>query len=167
MAPRVDSAEQALHLVTSTRYPPTGTRGVALMNRAAAFGRRSGGPGKIDELLLVVAQVESPQAVAAAPDIAAIDGVDVLFVGPSDLSHSLGCFGQFDDQRYVGAVKAVAEACRAAGKAAGVLAGSPENAERYLEEGYRFVGVSGDAGFVASGAASAAAGLRARVRRAP
>lgn len=160
MAPRVDSAEEARRVVSSTRYPPAGTRGVALMNRAAGFGSRVGALNEADDLVLVVVQIESPTAVADAKAIAAVDGVDVLFVGPSDLSHSLGCFGRFDEERYRDAVAAVASACRDAGKAAGVLAGTPADAAGYLEQGYRFVGVSGDGGFLAKGAAAVATALR-------
>ncbi len=160
MAPRVDSADQARLVVSSTRYPPAGTRGVALMNRAAGFGARVGMLRQADEMVLVVVQIESPAAVADARAIAGVEGVDVLFVGPSDLSHALGCFGRFDDERFAEAVHAVAAACRESGKTAGVLAGSPADAQRYLAEGYRFVGVSGDGGFLAKGAAAAAAELR-------
>lgn len=161
MAPRVDTAAQAQAVVSATRYPPAGTRGVALMNRGAAFGARPGSFTDTDDLVLVVVQIESAEALGAAEAIAAVDGVDVLFVGPSDLSHALGCFGRFDEPAYVDGVRTVAEACRSAGKAAGVLAGSAAAAERYLSEGYRFVGVSGDSGFLRMGAATAASELRA------
>ncbi len=162
MAPRVDDADQARRVVAASRYPPAGTRGVALMNRAAGFGSRVGAMTDADGLVLVVAQIESPHGVAAARAIASVDGVDVLFVGPSDLSHALGCFGRLDDPAYAGALRAVVDACDAQGKAAGVLAASPEDAERYLAEGYRFVGVSGDGGFLARGAGAAASELRRR-----
>ena len=158
MAPRVDSADQAREVVGATRYPPAGNRGVALMNRGAAFGARTGMLGEAPGLTLVVVQIES---VGALDAIAAVEGVDVLFVGPSDLSQALGCFGRFDDPAYADGVRAVAAACRSAGKTAGVLAGSAADAERYLALGYRFVGVSGDGGFLAKGAAAAAADLRA------
>lgn len=163
MAPRVDTPAQARAVVAATRYPPAGNRGVALMNRGAAFGARAGSFASTEELVLVIAQIESPEALGAVDAIAAVDGVDVLFVGPSDLSHALGCFGKFDDPTYVDGVRAVAKACRSNGKAAGVLAGSATDAERYLSEGYRFVGVSGDGGFLAKGAALAARELRVRV----
>ena len=151
-------------MVAATRYPPAGTRGVALMNRGARFGSAQGALGEADDLVLVVAQVESAGALSAVHEIAHVEGVDVLFVGPSDLSHSLGSFGRFDEPAYVEGVRAVAGACRAAGKAAGVLAGGAADAERYLDEGYRFVGVSGDGGFLAKASAAAAADLRRRVR---
>ena len=159
MAPRVDSADQARAVVRATRYPPAGSRGVALMNRGAAFGARAGMFADTDDLVLVVVQIESVDALESLDEIAAVEGVDVLFVGPSDLSQVLGCFGRFDEPAYAHSIDAVAKACRAAGKAAGVLAGSVADAERYLGLGYRFVGVSGDGGFLAKGAAAAAAEL--------
>ncbi len=162
MAPRVDSADQARAVVTATRYPPAGSRGVALMNRGVAFGARPGMLADVEDLVLVVVQIESVDALGSLDAIAAVDGVDVLFVGPSDLSQALGCFGRFDEAIYADAVHAVAAACRSAGKAAGVLAGSVAEAGRYLALGYRFVGVSGDGGFLAKGAATAAAELRSR-----
>ena len=159
MAPRVDSADQARAVVRATRYPPAGSRGVALMNRGAAFGARAGMFADTDDLVLVVVQIESVDALESLDESAAVEGVDVLFVGPSDLSQVLGCFGRFDEPAYAHSIDAVAKACRAAGKAAGVLAGSVADAERYLGLGYRFVGVSGDGGFLAKGAAAAAAEL--------
>ena len=162
MAPRVDTADQARAVVGATRYPPAGNRGVALMNRGAGFGARTGMLGEAAALTLVVVQIESVGALRALDAIAAVEGVDVLFVGPSDLSQALGCFGRFDEPAYADGVRAVVAACRSAGKTAGVLAGSAADAERYLALGYRFVGVSGDGGFLAKGAAAAAADLRAR-----
>ena len=167
MVPRVDEAGQARSVVEATRYPPRGTRGVALMNRGAAFGARAATLTSADDLVLVVVQVESARALTFVEEIATVDGVEVLFVGPSDLSLALGCFGDFEDPRYVEAVRAVAGACASAGKTAGVLAASPADAGRYLAEGYRFVGVSGDGGFVGKGAAAAATGLRDRCGRSP
>jgi 4-hydroxy-2-oxoheptanedioate aldolase len=133
--------------------------------RAGCLSCRGASLAEADGLVLVVVQVESPRGVEAAGEIAGVEGVDVLFVGPADLSHALGCFGRFDDPAFVAAVRSVADACRAAGKAPGVLASSPEDAERYLAEGYRFVGVSGDGGFLARAASAAAAALRARAGR--
>jgi 2-keto-3-deoxy-L-rhamnonate aldolase RhmA len=130
------------------------------MNRGVAFGARAGTLADTDELVLVIVQIESVGALGSLDEIAAVEGVDVLFVGPSDLSQVLGCFGRFDEPAYAESIQAVAEACRAAGKTAGVLAGSVADAERYLGLGFRFVGVSGDGGFLAKGATAAAAALR-------
>ena len=164
VAPRVDSPEQARLVVAGTRYPPDGTRGVALMNRAAGFG--TGGAAALaraGEHIVTVLQVESAAALGALDEIASVRGADVLFVGPADLSYSLGIFGRLSDPVFVDALRAVAKVAENHGKVAGVLAGTPEEAEGYLEEGYRFVGIGGDGGFLAKGATAAAAELRDRV----
>lgn len=162
MAPRVESPAQAERVVAGTRYPPAGTRGVALMNRGAGFGAAADLEASAEQILLVV-QIETAAGVGAAASVAATDGVDVLFVGPADLSHSLGVFGRFDDDAFRSAVRTVAHAAEQHGKTPGVLAGSAEDADRYLAEGYRFVGISGDGGFLAKGARLAATSLRARL----
>jgi 2-dehydro-3-deoxyglucarate aldolase/4-hydroxy-2-oxoheptanedioate aldolase len=92
--------------------------------------------------------------------IAAIDGVDVLFVGPADLSHSLGVPGQFSDATYQQALKSVVAACRANGKAAGILLYDHTSFGPHLELGFTFVGLGADASFVVSGAKAALAAAR-------
>jgi 2-dehydro-3-deoxyglucarate aldolase/4-hydroxy-2-oxoheptanedioate aldolase len=91
-----------------------------------------------------VIQIESAAAVEAAGEFAALDGVDVLFVGPADLTHALGVRGQIDHPTFLAAVERVAEATRSAGKGAGVLIWRPEDARPYAERGYTFFALSGD-----------------------
>ena len=153
MVPRVDLPEQAREAVSFMRYPPDGTRGLALSTRGAGLGElRHDDVRGINRRILGVIQVESPSAVAHAAEIAAIDGVDVLFVGPTDLSHSLGVPGQFDDPRYLDALRAVTAATEAAGKAAGILLYDTAVLARHRELGFRFIGLGADGAFVASGA---------------
>ena len=104
MVPRVDSVEQAREAIAGLHYPPKGTRGLAQMNRACEFGAtfRDYMVAAADKLLGIV-QIESPSAVRQAGEIAAIDAVDVLFVGPSDLSHSMGIFGQTEHPFFLNA----------------------------------------------------------------
>lgn len=162
VVPRVDSADQARAVVAAMRYPPQGTRGVAAMNRAAGFGSRTTELiADQGESLVAVVQVESEAAIRAVGDVAAVEGVDVVFVGPADLSHGLGVFGDYDHPRFRDAVSEVAVAAAKHGKAAGTLVGSPEEAARYAELGYRFLGVGGDSGHLATGARSVAQALRA------
>ena len=96
MLPQVRTVAEARDGVSWMRYPPAGVRGVALFTRGAGYGAvdHPDVAARVNESLLGVFQVESPEAVAAADDLAAIDGVDVLFVGPADLSHSMGIPGQ-------------------------------------------------------------------------
>jgi 2-dehydro-3-deoxyglucarate aldolase/4-hydroxy-2-oxoheptanedioate aldolase len=155
MIPRLDTVEQVRDAMSWMRYPPDGIRGLALSTRGA--GQSSVAHAdvqRLNALPLGIVQVESPIAVKNAEAMAAMDGVDVLFVGPTDLSHSLGVPGQFQDATYVAALDSVADACRAHGKAAGILLRGAEDVPAHLDRGYRFIGLGSDGGWVAKGASS-------------
>jgi 4-hydroxy-2-oxoheptanedioate aldolase len=153
MVPRVDLPEQAREAISFMRYPPEGTRGLALSTRGAGLGELGHADVReINRRILGVIQIESPSAVEHAAEIAAIDGVDVLFVGPTDLSHSLGVPGRFDDPRYLDALHTVIAAAEAAGKAAGILLYDAAVLPRHRELGFRFIGLGADGAFVTSGA---------------
>ena len=107
-------------------------------------------------------QVESAVAVEAADDIAAIDGVDVLFIGPADLSHDLGIPGEFANARFIGALDRVATAASAHGKAAGILLQDASEVPAYLARGYRFLGIGSDYGQIAEGRPRASSGRHRR-----
>jgi 2-dehydro-3-deoxyglucarate aldolase/4-hydroxy-2-oxoheptanedioate aldolase len=161
MVPRVETVAEVEEILPWLRYAPDGTRGLALTTRGAGLG--DVGHADIaarNATVLGIFQVESPRAVAEAPAIAALDGVDVLFVGPTDLSHSMGVPGRFEDAGFVAALRAVVDATEAAGKAAGILLRSPADLGRYLDMGYRFIGIGSDLNYVIDGA-RAAAGARA------
>ena len=154
--PRLDSAAEAREAVSFLRYPPDGVRGVALLTRGARLG--SVGHARIADVnrdIVGIVQVESAGTLRDAREIAAIDGVDVLFVGPADLSHSLGLPGQFADERYRAALGTVVAACREHGKAAGILLYDHASFAPHLELGFTFVGLGADASFVAEGARAA------------
>lgn len=152
MVPWINSGAEAKQAVAAMRYPPAGIRGVASMSRACSFGidfdeyfgRAQGG-------LLLLAQIETRQAVAAAEEIAATDGVDVLFIGPLDLSVSLGIVRQFDHADLTAARAAVVSACRKHGKAAGILITKERDIAPMVAEGFTFVGVSSDGALIAQG----------------
>ncbi|MFL5675788.1 MAG: HpcH/HpaI aldolase family protein [Chloroflexota bacterium] len=153
MVPRVDTPDQAREAISFMRYPPDGTRGLALSTRGAGLGERVHGDVRsINAQIIGVIQIESPSAVEHAAEIAAIEGVDVLFVGPTDLSHSLGVPGGFDDPGYLDAITHVAAVAEAAGKAAGILLYDVTTTARHRELGFRFIGLGADAGFIAAGA---------------
>ena len=107
-----------------------------------------------------IVQIESPSALDAADDFAATDGVDVLFVGPADLSHSLGIPGQFANPRYQDALRHVVAACRAHGKAPGILLYDHASFKPHLELGFTFVGIGADVSFVNEGIKAALAAAR-------
>lgn len=152
MVPYVSSAEEARQAVSSMRYPPRGIRGVAKLNRGSAFGsdfedyfERS------HELLLTVVQIETQQALDEIDEIAAIDGVDVLFIGPLDLSVNLGIPQQFDNPTFLAAREKVSKAAEKAGKAAGILLLNAGQLEDTVNAGFTFVALGSDGGLVAAG----------------
>jgi 4-hydroxy-2-oxoheptanedioate aldolase len=166
VVPRLNSAAEAREAVTFLRYPPAGGRGVALRVRGADLGGVTHDRvGEVNQRIVGIVQIESPGALADADAIAAIDGVDVLFVGPADLSHSLGVPGKFNDPLYRKALETVVAACRAHGKAAGILLYDTAVIPAYLELGFRFVGIGADAAFVADGAARALATVRGSIAK--
>ena len=146
MVPRVDSVEHARAAVAHLRFPPEGDRGVSYMNRGADFG--AGGARDV----LCVIQVETRGAVEQARELATLDSVDVLFVGPADLGAAIGRDAVAD------ATEVVLRACEAAGKAAGLFTRERADAERALEQGFRFVALASDSYFLAEAARGAAAG---------
>lgn len=156
MIPRVDVPEQAREAISFMRFPPDGVRGLALSTRGAGLGERSHPEVHgINEHLIGVIQIESPSAVDHAAEIAAIDGVDVLFIGPADLSHSLGVPGEFDHPAYLTALERVVAAAEGEGKATGILLRDAAALPRHLELGFRFIGLGSDGAFIADGARDA------------
>ena len=161
MVPRLDSADQAREAISFLRYPPAGIRGVATRVRGAGLGAVAHADvQRLNERVVGIIQIESVGGLRDADEIAAIDGVDVLFVGPADLSHSLGIPGQFGHADYVGALERVVAACRAHGKAAGILVYDTAVVPRHLELGFTFVGIGADGAFVADGAQRFLAAVR-------
>jgi 4-hydroxy-2-oxoheptanedioate aldolase len=145
MFPRIDNDDQARDAVAAMQYPPDGVRGVALANRACEFGSayRPYMQTAADSLLCVV-QIETESSLRNVEDIASVEGVDVLFIGPSDLSQSLGIFGEFSNPIYVSAVQRIAAAAHEYRKALGILLPKPEDFEFYHELGFRFIGSGAD-----------------------
>ncbi|MEX1168808.1 MAG: aldolase/citrate lyase family protein [Chloroflexota bacterium] len=153
MIPRVDLPEQAREAISFMRFPPDGVRGLALSTRGAGLGERDHADVRgINEHLVGIIQIESPSAVEHAVEIAAIDGVDVLFVGPADLSHSLGIPGQFDHPDYLASLERVVAAAEGHGKATGILLRDAGPLPRHLDLGFRFIGLGSDAAFLTDNA---------------
>jgi 4-hydroxy-2-oxoheptanedioate aldolase len=154
MLPQLQSAAEVREAVRYLRYPPVGQRGVALRTRGADMGALSHGEVSrvVNERVVGIVQVEAAGAVADADEIAALPEVDVLFVGPADLSHNLGVPGQFDHPTYLGALDAVVTACRAHGKAAGILIYDAAALPRHVELGFQFIGLGSEGSYVSAGA---------------
>jgi 2-keto-3-deoxy-L-rhamnonate aldolase RhmA len=160
MLARVESAEEVRAAVRHLRYPPEGDRGVATYNRVYDFGLRPERLATANDGIAGVVQIESRRAADVVAGIAAVPGVDVLFVGPRDLSTDLGCPGRFDHPDFVAALDQVLAAAKDAGIAAGILAGDAAQAAAYRDLGFRFVGVGSDASLLARAAADAVTRLR-------
>ena len=157
LVPMVDSAEQAAQLVRAVRYPGGGVRGVgASLARSSRWNRVDDYLHTASATVSLTVQIESASAVAAVAEIAAVDGVDALFVGPADLAASMGVLGQQSHPDVVAAVLASIEAGRAAGKPVGVNAFVPDDAERYLAAGASFVAVGADVAILARASESLA-----------
>ena len=163
MIPRLETATEVADTLSWMRFPPAGIRGVALPNRGGGYGEIGHAElaARVNENILGVFQVESPAAVEAADELAAIDGVDVLFVGPADLSHAMGIPGRFDEPSFVAALDRVVAACRAHGKGAGILLKDGASVAASRAQGFDFIGVGSDSSFVVSGARTQLADARA------
>ena len=160
MFPRIDTAADAKAAVAAMRYPPDGVRGVAFSNRAGGYGSNFRPYMAGSLALITVVQIESPAAVENVDAIAAIDGVDVLFVGPSDLSHSMGMLGNFEHPDFVAAIRRTAAAASAHGKQCGILLPSPKDFKKYYDLGYRFIASGSDAVLLNNAARALVEGIR-------
>jgi 4-hydroxy-2-oxoheptanedioate aldolase len=153
MFPQLQKAEEADLAVKLMYYPPKGIRGMAKSVRAHAFGRNSADYiSGLENNLISIIQIETVQAVEDIDAIAATPGVDVLFVGPSDLSLAYGIFGQLHHPVYQRAIRDVASAAKKNGKMAGALLQDPEEHAMYYDLGYRFLACGADGYFVSKGA---------------
>lgn len=150
LVPMVSSADEARAAVEAVRYPPRGRRGVgSALARSARWNRVDDYLTRADEHVSLFVQIETADAVAAAAEIAAVDGVDGVFVGPSDLAASMGLLGQQTHPEVVAAVHRAFDAVRAAGKPVGVNAFDPAAARAYVDAGAAFVLVGADVAILA------------------
>lgn len=163
VVPHVDTAKQARAIADAFRYPPQGTRSWG--GSPAVYGYlappMAEAQAAINNEILIVVMVESPEAVENAFDVAAVDGIDVLLIGSSDLTSALGIAGQMSHEKLVDAYAEVGAACRKHGKVLGMggISGE-EDAARYVGMGARFITSGSDHGFLVSGAAARAEFLR-------
>ncbi|WP_166879520.1 MULTISPECIES: aldolase/citrate lyase family protein [unclassified Salinibacterium] len=158
LVPMVSSAEQAEEIVRAVRYPPRGVRGVgSALARSARWNRVEDYLTEADRYLSLFVQIETIGGVEAAAEIAAVDGVDGVFVGPSDLAASMGVIGQQTHPDVVAAVLRAFDAVRSAGKPVGVNAFDPAVAQSYLDAGAAFALVGADVSMLARGSEGLAA----------
>lgn len=151
LIPFIESADEARRAVAATRYPPAGTRGVSVSQRSNRFGSVPGYFEGINEEICVMVQIESRKGVAAAAEIAAVDGVDGLFIGPSDLAAGFGHLGNANHPEVQQAMAEIFAAAKAVGKPIGTLAPVEADARRYMAQGATFVAVGSDLGVFRAG----------------
>ena len=150
-------------LVRATRYPPAGIRGVgSALARSARWNRVDHYLSHANEHVSLVVQIESADAVEHADEIAAVDGVDAIFVGPADLAASMGVIDQQTHPDVTAAVHRVFEAARATGTPVGVNAFDPQVADAYLAAGADFVAVGADVTLLARGSTALVERFRTR-----
>ncbi|MCY0905136.1 HpcH/HpaI aldolase family protein [Arthrobacter sp. H14-L1] len=152
LIPMVHTADDAAAAVSGTRYPPLGVRGVgSALARSARWNRIPDYLSRAAETITVMVQIESAQAVENAAGIVAVDGIDAVFIGPSDLAASMGLLGQQEHPDVIAAVEHCIKVAKAAGKPVGVNAFGRETARRYVAAGVDFILVGADVALLARG----------------
>ncbi len=144
MVPFVDTVEDARRAVSCVKYPPEGNRGFAAVVRASGYGTVKDYGTRANASTFTIIQLETPRAVAALEDIAAVPGVDALFLGPGDLSSAMGHIGNILHPEVQAVIRDVATRCRAAGIPCGIVGPTPDVVNSFLEMGYAFVAVASD-----------------------
>jgi 4-hydroxy-2-oxoheptanedioate aldolase len=150
MVPRLDSVEQARDSIRHLRYPPYGDRGVATYNRACRWGMDRAPLTASEQETVGIIQIETADALENVEDIAAQEGVDIVFVGPLDLSYALGVPLQLDSNVFQEALQRVVSAAQLHNKAAGILAVDGVSAAKYVRQGFRFVAIGSDSTIMAA-----------------
>jgi 4-hydroxy-2-oxoheptanedioate aldolase len=159
LVPMVDTAEQAQALVRAMRYPPEGIRGMGGA-RASRWGRYPGYAKEANDRVCLLVQAESREALANLDAIAAVEGVDGVFIGPADLSASMGHVGNSDHPEVQAAIEDAFKRIARAGKAAGILTPNEALARRYLELGALFVAVGLDTNLLVRSTSALAASFK-------
>jgi len=139
MVPQVNTPDEARAVVAACRYPPRGIRGAAGGTRAASYGLDLGYYDRAADELVIIVQIETPQAVENAAAIAAVDGVDVVFIGPRDLSANIGKLNKMDDPELRALIAKVEEATLKSGKALGTVAPTGALAKQLFARGYSVI----------------------------
>ena len=159
MFPFVENADDARRAVASTRYPEPGesdpgargtrgTRGFAAMHRASRYATAGDYGKRANEGIFRMIQLETPAAIERLEEIAAVDGVDALFMGPGDLSSAMGQIGNIAHPEVQAALKDAAVRAKKIGKPIGIVGPTPEMVQQFIEYGYSYVAVASDMGMM-------------------
>ncbi|RJX32544.1 MAG: hypothetical protein C4525_10715 [Desulfarculus sp.] len=162
LVPMVDEPAQAREVLRHAKYPPQGNRGLALRRAHSLFRKVSAAEylAQANAETFIAVQAETAQAVENAAAIAAVEGVDAIFVGPMDLSVNLGLSGQTGHPRLVEAVQKVAAGCAKTGVAPGLLTASAPETVAWIQKGIRFIAYGSDVTLLADGAAAAISAIK-------
>ncbi|MCY1667524.1 HpcH/HpaI aldolase family protein [Rhizobium sp. SL86] len=161
LVPRVSTAAQAQAAVMATRYPPVGERGVG-PGRASAYGYRIPDYLKAaNESLVLAIQVETAEGLANIEEIVKVEGVDVIFIGPGDLSVSINAMGPAGAEKLNAAIETITSTARAAGKAVGIFRPSADDVGKWANAGISFFMLASDTMFLGASLAAGAAVARA------
>jgi 4-hydroxy-2-oxoheptanedioate aldolase len=144
IVPQIGSLAEAERAVKAARFAPEGNRGANPFVRAADYSGRLEWFAEANRDVAVLLMIEGVGGLEAASDIVAVPNLDGIFIGPMDLSHALGVPGQMGDSKVVDAIRSVIAACKGQGIAAGIFAGTPDAAKRWIGEGVTFTGVGAD-----------------------
>lgn len=163
IVPHINSKKEAERVVQAARFPPIGNRSISGPNAVSGYAPRTA--PQLVELLerrtVVAVMIETPEAVEAADSIAAVDGVDMILIGPSDLTAEMGVHGQYENDHFHSAVESVAAACRRHGVALGIAGiKSVDLLNRFVGLGLRFISAGTDVGMMTEAASARAQALR-------
>jgi len=163
IVPHVNSSDEAASVVNAARFPPIGHRSISGPNGVSGYGRRPADElaAVLERSTVVAVMIETPEAVDASDAIAAVDGVDMILLGPSDLTAEMGIHGQYENVHFHRAVESVAAACRRHGVALGVAGiKSVDLLKRFTDLGLRFISAGTDVGMMTEAATARACALR-------
>lgn len=170
IVPHVDSPDEARAVVDAARFPPVGHRSISGPNAVSGYERRTAPElaALLERQTMVAVMVETPTAIDAVDQIASVDGLDLILIGPSDLTAEMGIHGQYENEHFHRAVECVAAACREHGVALGVAGiASLDLLGRFVDHGLRFVSAGTDVGMMTEAATQRAQALRGLESRPP
>jgi len=159
MFPFVENAEEARQAVALTRYAPQGVRGLARVMRASRYGTNNAYAKDANEGISIIAQLESMQALGKLAEVAAVPGIDALFIGPGDISASLGLAGEVGHPEVIATLHKGFEACRKLGKPVGTILPNAQSVKSAFSSGCTFAAVSSDIGTLIAASRQAQAAL--------
>jgi 2-keto-3-deoxy-L-rhamnonate aldolase RhmA len=158
--PFVQNADEARRAVAATRYPPEGVRGMAGMSRGSRFGTVPDYYRVANRSIAVIVQLETPAAMDQLEAIAAVEGVDAIFLGPADLSGAMGHVGNLTHPEVMDVMSRAVTRCHAVGKPVGTVGGTVEVVQQYRAAGFDYVAIASDLGFLMRAAQGAVGALK-------